>query len=495
VTGRTRQILSRFPAHMNAAAEGKRFSEVTDALASDLDVLSVALGRVRRSRRLLEAEEFRDLMRIGALHGIVSAELAILLSRFELANKSLGDAAGSDAAAEALLALWGLAQPAPRLPKFANRAAAVDAARQASTSKTVLDGVRTRIRNICAIHAVGNGTVGALLNGAANALDLDIQSVAHSVDRYLHTAQVQDRFRLADLAPAKEHLLVEENPLTPAQTGDIGRKNAELFSVLRRGFDRQTLEVKITGVESRTVGPMLVNRDEGHGVGYSGAVGNGATVDFTEEGRVLIDSSDVTSMAYAWKGACFADAAAIRPTDFAFDDTRSVFAVSSPAGALSPDFVFPHAGDSLPMPGIGIGETRFAFFVQEAHFSKATQRVAPRPAIGFVENSVFAPGPSTSKPFAATVRLAWEEHQAFRVNVWIPERFTGLTPDDPDGLDTLRRVEFAVERFRPAGVQVKALFLDDRWTLGRGLALSADNADSEAVGPGTGTVLWSSPSE
>ena len=201
--------------------------------------------------------------------------------------------------------------------------------------------------------------------------------------------------------------------------------------MLRRGFDRQTLEVKITGVESRTVGPMLVNRDEGHGVGYSGAVANGATVDFTEEGRVLIDSSDVTSMAYAWKGACFADAAGIRPTDFAFDDTRSVFAVSSPAGALSPDFVFPHAGDSLPMPGIGIGETRFAFFVQEAHFSKNTQRVAPRPAVGFVENSVFRSRPFDEQAFCSHCALGMGRTPSLPRQCVDPRTFHRFDPRRP----------------------------------------------------------------
>jgi hypothetical protein len=495
VNGRTRQILSRFPAHMEAAREGKRLGEVTGALALDLDTLSVALARVRRSRRLLEAEEFRDLLRIGALHGIVPAELAVLLARLDVGRKQLEGAAGSDEAAEALIGLWGIAQPAPRLGQFANRAAAVDAAAQGLTRNRLLDGVRTRIRNICAIHARGNGTVSALLNGAANALDLDVKTVGHSADRYLHTAEVQDRLRLGTLAPSTERLLIEENPLTPAQTGDIGRKHAELFSVLRRGFDRQTLEVKITGVENRTVGPMLVNRDEGHGVGFSAGVANGATIDFIEEGRVLMDSSDVTSMAYAWKGACFADAAALRPADFVFDGASTVFAVSSPPNALSPNFVFPHAGDNLPMPGIAVGETRFAFFVQEAHFSSAAERVAPRPAVGFLDDSVFAASSPETRPKAATVRLAWEEHQAFRVNVWIPKRFLALTPDDEEGRDTLQQVAFAVDRFRPAGVQVKVLFLDDRWTLGHGIALTENNLATEAEGPGTGTELWSSPSE
>jgi hypothetical protein len=300
-----------------------------------------------------------------------------------------------------------------------------------------------------------------------------------------------------DIAPAAEELLLEENPLTQAKTGDVGRKHAELFSVLRRGFETATIEVRVTGVENRTVGPMLVNRDEGRGVGFSGAVPSGSTLDFTEEGRVLLDSDDVTALSFGWKGGCFADSAAIRPLDFVFDgpgaDPARVARVaeSTPTGALDSSFVFPHAGDSLTMPGISVGETRFAFFVQEGYFSKDSQRVAPRPAIAFANQSVFAPGPSETRSNAAMVALQWHERTAFCVNVWIPRRFLGLTPDDSEGRDTLSRVALAVNRFRPAGVQVNVFFLDNRWVLGRGVMPPEIPVAGAVTGPGTGSELWS----
>jgi hypothetical protein len=184
-------------------------------------------------------------------------------------------------------------------------------------------------------------------------------------------------------------------------------------------------------------------------------------------------------------------------------DRRARFAESMPPGAIGAGFVFPHAGDSLPMPGIAVGETRFAFFVQEGHFSRldsssqvpAVERVEPRPAVAFLDQSVFAPGPSETRQTAAVVSLAWHERSAFSVIVWIPKRFLALTPDDDEGRGTLGRVALAMNRFRPAGVQVDVKFLDERWVLGQGVAIEEDGSPGEVVGPGSGTVLWSVPVE
>ncbi len=91
--------------------------------------------------------------------------------------------------------------------------------------------------------------------------------------------------------------------------------------------------------------------------------------------------------------------------------------------------------------------------------------------------------------------LAWHERSAFSVTVWIPKRFLALTPDDDEGRQTLQRVAFAMNRFRPAGVQVDVKFLDERWVLGRGVALSEDGSSDAIAGPGSGTELWAVPEE
>lgn len=541
--GRTRKILSRFPAHFEADRPGKQLSAVGDALVTDLDEQTTAAARIRRAHRLGEAEELRDLLLIGALHGITPAELDLLFTRLERARalasalSSAATPAERDEAAEALCNLWGLSVPRPRLPLFATphapgdapdldaaRAGLVEHARAAISREVLLDGVRSRIGRIAARHAAGNGTVLALLEGAANSLDLDILELFHSEDRFWHAATARDRLALTRtlvepasaaaparesvvrLQPATELMGIEENPLERTSTDQVARHHAELFSVLRRGFEPAVLRVSVVGKETLTVGPMLVNRDEGHGVGYAGAIAASSVVVFTEEGRVFLDGSDVTSFAFAWRGACFAGADR-RQTDFVFDgpgvppERRARFAEATPAGALNSGFAFPHSGESLPMPGIGIGETRFAFFVQQAHFSKLIEagdepehvlRVVPRTAVGFLDTSVFAAAEGGVAPGSALVSLSWLEHRAFCVRVLIPRRFRALTPEDAEGLQTRQRVAQALQRFQPAGVEVRVEFIDDRWVLGSGTLAVGESADPIAQ-LRSGTLLWNAP--
>ncbi len=207
----------------------------------------------------------------------------------------------------------------------------------------------------------------------------------HSADRFWHAAFVREREPLLGGQPTTELIGMEENPVRREFTPDTPRTHRELFTVNRRGFGRSLLQVHLTGMGDRSVEPMLVNRDEGIGIGFAGAVPDGELLVFDEEGRVSLDGSDVTANAFAWQGACFAgdDDSLAAPRDFVFDGPgadparRATFAVGVPFDALDGAFSFPHAGDPLPMPGIGVGTTRFAFFVREAHFAAMDETVIP----------------------------------------------------------------------------------------------------------------------
>jgi len=535
VIGRSRQVLGRFPAHFEATRAGKQFEQVVDGVSSSLDALAADMARVRRSHRLADADELSDLRRIAALHGILPAELEILFLRWGVTQTAIAalSIAASDAdrdkRAGQLIGLWGIDATAPVLPLYAPHSSGtpdLNAARtrlltsagQALSRSQLMDGVRARVATISATHARGNGTVSAVLQGAANALDLDlVGAIQNSDDRYWHAAPVRDRIQLTHptikpatatqpavevekpFAPAAEVIGIEENPLERNTTDPIARHHGELFSVIRRGFDRVLLEVHVTGKEDKTVAPMVVNRDEGIGIGYSLPVPSGKSLVFTEEGRALLDGADVTSFAYAWEGACFAGTD-LRPTDFTFDDARSVFAEATPPPALDPTFNFPHAGDSLPMPGIAVGETRLAFFVQQAYFSAeegtppALLPVTPRPAVGFLDDSVFASDLAfdTTLPQAGIVSLSWMEHRAYCFRVIVPPRFLSLTPDDPDGTETRQRVAQALDRFAPAAVEARVEFNDNRWTLGQGV-LGSGAPDDLLSQVRPATVLWKAP--
>lgn len=298
---------------------------------------------------------------------------------------------------------------------------------------------------------------------------------------------------------------LEENPPRKEELEPTERVHAECFSVFRRGFERTALEVRIGGILNRTHGPMLVNRDEGRGVGFDGFVPEGASLVFQTDGRVLLDGADVTARAYAWRGACFAgnDDNPGAPRDFVFAgpgaaETRlAKFAVGLPEHALDSDFAFPHTQTALPLLGIGTGKTRFAAFVQEAHFANldtpttpAPDGLAPRTKTGFLDASVFAPSPIESRSAAALIGLSWSEHEAYAVRVLIPARFARY--DRAGALTVAERVALALQRVRPLGVRVWVEYQDDSWILG-----SSPLADAAASDPITrlmgGSMLTEPP--
>lgn len=534
MTARTREILSRFPTHLEAARPGKVLDLVVDSLAEDLDVLAARLAAVRRAHRLGEADEITDLLLLGALHGITAGEVELLFTRFSRVDEleaalrdAMGDAA-RDAAAEALVTMWGLNAARPVLPLFTPRDSTdLDAARTrllASVATATRYGqlagaLRTRIARICRVHERGNGTIDALMEGAANALDLDIGPIISSTDRFWHAAPVFDRLRLtwpvpkldADGNPTdvevhvpfdveQELLGLEENPIEHVVTDPVPHKHGDVWLVPRRGFTRVTMEIRVTGATNgRTIGPMVVNCDEGRGVGFVGSVPAGQVLTFTEEGRVRLGDTDMTSFAYAWEGACFNEAGA---EGFVFDGPGrdstlrpATFVTTTPAGALDREAVYPHGDITLPPPGIDVGLTRFAYFVQQAHFNavenSAVRLVSPRTRAAFFDGSVFAP---REPNFAGDVSFAWREHRPFSVRVLIPERFRQLQPDDAEGTEVRRRVSIAIERFRPAGVEVTVDFIDDRWVLGQSVIAAGEGADLIDQ-LRAAMVLWPSPEE
>lgn len=667
MSGRTLDVLSRFPAHLDAPRAGKQLYAVADAVASVLDDLSASLAAVRRAHRLGHADATVDVGRLGGLHRIAADDFAAIdrrIARLRDAAADLkqavdgGNDAARDTSAELLCDLLAVGGPAPRLARFAPattppsppdlKAGAV-ALLAAVAALTRYDGrresLRARVRSLCDIHARGNGTVRALLEAAASALDMRLDdaranrfkealrpevtatregpagttryayvviarslsksvdrrsavaeiatgpatlsvtdgnviswaippdardflvfrvanaadstkvglltptalpatatsfrdtgqpatggaaidpevddALVHSRDRFWHAAFVRERAPvLPGAPPADEVIGMEENPVRREEAPapplpPAPRTHGELFHLYRRGFGRSLLRVQVTGIGQRSIGPMLVNRDEGRGIGFSGIVPDGAVLVFDEGGRVTLDGTDVTAAAFAWTGACFAadDDDPTAPHDVLFDgpgvpaERRAVFAVATPFDALDGAFTFPGPGDPLPVPGIGVGRTRFAFFVQQAHFAAVDEGVSPaapvplspRPHAGVLDASVFAP-PGGAVPPAASVALSWLEHEAYAVRILLPRRYAQF--DGVGQTPITELVRRALERHRPAGVEgaradagsgplpgVRVEYVEDRWILGASDVTGAGTADPILSLRG-GSVLW-----
>ncbi len=573
MSSRAQKILARFPAHFEAVRSGKQLEAVVTGLSNDLDVISSDLAATREAHRLAHAKTTRDLKRIGALHRLTDVEfgpLELRITRIRAAAEALdlavedGDEAERDRLAAALLQLfaadlveenWSDFHPTAADPAAA-ALALIKSARTATHYRSRVDHLRQRIATVSLNHSLGNGTVSALLRGAANALDLELDlkknravkadleereigtinyriddDLFHGVDRFLHSSYVADRFALKPPQPTdgstpepvpvlSEIIGLEENPRHRA-THDIGEvKHAQLFSITRRGFVPQLLRLEITAPAERAViGPMFVNRDEGHGVGYAGVVPQGSKLVLTEEGRLYLtgaESKDVTSLGFSWKGGCFASAKSDlpgggpHPSDFVFDgpgrdpDQRpATFVTMSPADALNRDSGYPHGPLAVEAPEIWLGVTRYAFFVQWGHLSSTAPspdgvidyRITPRTKTAFFgdhagHNSVFGTSDPGENPIAAKLALSWLEHQAYTVRLHLPARFKAI--DDDDGATVASQVLAALERFRPAGIELQVAYQDDQWILGDGVIAGTETADPNGVMIG-GTVLWPAP--
>lgn len=534
MSGLADKVLSRFPAHFDALAPGKRLRDVAEAIAGELAALQTEVASVRRSHRLAHAPTVIDIDRIAALHGLTPVDFRLLVHRIAA---TIGRAAGlaaalaaasvpqRDAAADALLALWDVALPTPR---FAALVAALgdsgpadpdqiarallQTARASVGHAAELAARRRRVAVTAQVHAEGNGTVRALLlagaslldleidharnaavkaalvaTGVADGLDLSVQDeLFHSADRFWHASFVRDLLPpaawVANAIDApdddeREVIALEENPRRLAESAIGPVRHGQYFVVTRRGFAPQLLRIAIAGIGTRTVGPHLVNRDQGAGVGYAGSVADGAELIIGEDGRARLAGADVTDRLFSWRGACFADAAAPHRRDFVFagagvDATRQArFAVATPENALDRDATPPFGSGPVAVPSVGLGVTRFAFFCQVAHLSArdpgATlpRRVAPRTKIGVADGAVFAATPSAPGDPAADLTLSWLEYTPYAVRLHLPPRFAAL---DDDGFDTRSTVAQQLDRFRAAGVHVEVVYQDESWTLGAG---------------------------
>jgi hypothetical protein len=507
VSARALAVLERFPAHLAATDPEKRFETVVSGLTEALEVLTRQVADVRRSHRLSEAPTVGDVRALAGLHGL-SGHLWDLL---ELRIDALATAAAADPldpgrlagllnVTEEQLALVGTGGAHGDAPL------AVVVARPAG-DRTSLALRREVVRAVVRAHTVGNATATSLLTATAGYLGLEIEAVVHTEDRWWHLASCRDLVRLeptpgAEVEPLVDLVALEENPFRPADIAPAARKHGQGFQVIRGGIDDVTVTVRVIGVGTRTVRPMVVQAHAGRGLVFEGDVDDGAELRFEASGRATLDGADVTGSTWSFTGAVFGSSA--RPAsshDFVFggapedddrDDTDRLarFVVTSPlADALEPTAAFPHGAptvEPLPLPR---GVSRWVGFVRVAHTS-GPAGAPPRTKLGRFDAAVFAEadgptGPSAGEP-SMRLGFEWEEREPFAVRVLLPRRLQAL--DDEQGSTLRRPLRQRLDRHRAAGVDVRVEYADPRWTLGAGVV--RDRTD-DAIGTVlSGTELW-----
>ena len=534
---RSETILNRFPACFDLADPDKTFAAIVAGLASELDVATSSVGRIRRNHRISDVDNEWDLLSLAALHDIDEGHYDVLNRRLDAITISggvlLADPGNAGLATDTRTLLADLvAVMGDVFPSFtdepdetlANQRLA-NALTRATRYAPAVALRRAQTLDAIGLHHAGNSSVESLLRATASLLALDVIDVLHHPERYWHFAICSDRIRLSEpqpaeaaapseeLQPVADLVALEENPYKAADVNPVPRPHGQLFSITRAGWEDVPLTVRVLGVADRSMAPMVVNVDTGSGVIYTGAVADGEELRFETTGRVTLgpvdapNPSEVTRLAFSFSGAVFA-ASPAHSNDFVWADAddstvggdrAAAFAETTPLErGFDPSTAFPHEGGLIQAPTLLVNTTRWAFFVRVSHFGRQLAPTVPEPALptvlaGIWDESVFDPtGPDGTRAPSGQVGFEWEEREAFAVCVWLPRRFSSL---DAEGSELIReRVRILLDRYRGAGIHVRVKYSDDRWTLGVGVTRDTESLDAMGTIV-AGTRLWPTPEE
>lgn len=468
MSSRATTVLDRFPRHLGLTSPGKRIGAVVEGLADGLDVQTGQISGVRTAHRFGDADLVGDVVGLARLHGLGAAATEPLRRRMDALDES---------------------------PSRAER----------------LDHHRATFQDLIEVHRTGNGTTAGLLGATAAYLGYDVERIDHTEDRWWHLATCTDRLArdsdVEDVEPI--HLALEENPHRPADVVPSPRRHGAAFEVLRGGLEAVEATVVVSGIEDRTMSPMVVNIDLGLGVAFTGAVPDGAELRFHASGSVTLDddtgASPVDDRTMGFRGAVFAsddshrhdfvfaDADAGPDDPFADDSTepprvvegmlphhRGHFAVTTPVDDLfAADAAVPHSIGRVEPVVLPLGRSRWMAFAGSAawtgprHTPAPPIPVAPRTRSGVFDRTVFAIDPGTPEPMA--VGFEWQEREAFAVKVWVPFVLADLDDAEPAPGTSERETPFAellrtvLDRHRAAGIRLTVDYADPRWLLGTGV--------------------------
>jgi len=499
MSARALAVLDRFPLHLAATDPEKRFELVVSGITDSLEVLTRQVADVRRAHRLSEAPTIGDLLGLAGLHGLSAHIWDLLVLRLD----ALEVAAEADPPDPELLAgLLGVTEEQlSHIGEDDSDPLDVVAARPAR-NRPSLELRRDVVRSVILTHTIGNATASSLLTATAAYVGLDVEHVTHTEERWWHLATCRDRIRLLPgpgeaIEPLADLVALEENPFRNADIKPTPKKHGQIFQVIRGGIDDVTVTVRVLGVATRTVRPMVVECHAGHGLVFEGSVGEGSELRFESSGRTTLDGADVTGSTWSFRGAVFGSSEdKVSSHDFVFagdpkdGDRQAVFAVTTPlADALDPSAAFPHGAPTVEAIGLPRGLSKWVGFARAAHTS-GPAGPPPRTKFARFDSAVFAEadGPAGVTAGDASMKLGfeWEEREPFAVRVLLPRRLQVL--DDDKGTKLREPLRRLLDRHRAAGVDVRVEYADPRWKLGAGVV--RDETD-EAVGTVlSGTELW-----
>ncbi len=456
LTGRALKMMGRFPSFMRLEKPGKVIGDVALALGGDVDFAEGRLARILRSRRIEQAEEEGDVLRLAALLGLVEEDFFLLRRAYE--HDLFADAPGPAApdALDAETAAW-------------------------DAYDGYLDALRTAVMRTAAVMTDGCGTLWALAEGACLLLGANNggKAALEHVDSFVITKgfihRLKIRFRIPDGESWKEIqrlIYIHENPIVDKETELADARQRQQYKVHRGGFFHGRAGLRVVGTGDRTVKPLVINLESREGYGYRGVLADGQVLLFSRDGHAYLDGEDVSAKCYRVYDGFQDDTAMAR---FADGDPVHGFSKCDPAGATDRNQPGPTVVGlpEFPAPRLLHGDSDFRFSVEEGAFDASRFGEA---VFAFPDKAAIDAAPPSGK-----FQVEWREHQAFMVRVLLPPDLKSWESAFLSGGSLPQHVARGLERFRPAGVRLEVDFWNDEWVLGESLLEDLSEPDGEGV--------------
>jgi hypothetical protein len=465
LTGRALKILDRFPSFMRLEKPGKVIGDVAQALGGDLDQAEGRLSRILRSRRIENADEEGDVLRLAALLGLVEEDFFLLRRAHE----------------------HGLFAPAPAPAEPGGDPETAAEARTWEAYDGYLDALRGAVMRTAAVMTDGCGTLWALAEGAClllGAVNGGKPALQH-VDSFVITKgfihRMKIRFRVPDDSPDADEsgwkeleklIYIHENPIIDKETELAEARQRQRFPVRRGGFFHGRAGLRVVGLGDRTVKPLAINLTSREGYGYRGVLADGQELLFSRDGHAYLDGEDVSAECYRVHDGFRDDAEMAR---FADGDPVHGFSVCDPAGATDRNQPGPTVAGlpEFPPPHLLHGDSTFRFSVEEGAFDASRFGEA---VFSFPDQAAIDAAPASAK-----FQVEWREHQAFLVRVLLPPDLQSWEAAFLSGGSLPQHLARGLERFRPAGVALEVDFWNDEWVLGESLLEDLSEPDGEGV--------------
>lgn len=474
LTGRAFKILDRFPSFMRLDKPGKALGDVAISLGGDLDHAEGRLGRILKARRIEQADEEGDILKLAGLLGLVEEDFLLLRRAHD----------------HGLFDPLAPADPADALPEE-------DATWAGYTA--YLDALRRSVMRTAILMTDGCGTLWALGEGACLLMGVDNggRKALEHIDSYSLTGgflhRLKTRFRIPTSVPggggggapgdmawetSEQFIYILENPIVDKETELAEARQRQLFPVRRGGFFHGTADFVVVGASDRTVKPLVVNQTTREGYGYRGVLKDGQQLVFSRDGHAYLDGSDVTKDCYRIYDGFFDDTARAR---FADGDPVHGFALVEPEGAADRNQPGPIVMglDKLPAPRLLHGDNTLRFSVEEGAFDASLFDAA----VFELPDASDAAGDAALKalPPSGKFQVKWREHEAFVVRLLLPPALKAWEAAFLSGGSLPQLLGRGLERFRPAGVRLEVDYWTDEWILGESLIEDLSEPDGEGV--------------